>query len=191
MCLSIEIRSHVLILSSILKFVTINPIKENLFVSVLPIIEYPDQILRKTAKPVVNFDKSLTNLVEDMINTLHDSQGIGLAANQIGVLLRIIVLQMPDENDPRVFINPEIIDHDGNRKVVEGCLSVPGYHGYVFRSLWVKAVGLNNKSEYTKLYADGLLAQALEHETDHLNGIMYFDHLRKHEDLIKNPSEQK
>ena len=98
---------------------------------------------------------------------------------------------MPDENDPRVFINPEIIDHDGNRKVVEGCLSVPGYHGYVFRSLWVKAVGLNNKSEYTKLYADGLLAQALEHETDHLNGIMYFDHLRKHEDLIKNPSEQK
>ena len=79
MCLSIKIRSHVLILSSILKFVTINPIKENLFVSVLPIIEYPDQILRKTAKPVVNFDKSLTNLVEDMINTLHDSQGIGLS----------------------------------------------------------------------------------------------------------------
>ena len=116
--------------------------------SVLPIIEYPDQILRKTAKPVVNFDKSLTKLVEDMINTLHDSQGIGLAANQIGVLLRIIVLQMPDENNPRVFINPEIIDHDGNRKVVEGCLSVPGYHGYVFRSLWVKAVGLNNKSQY-------------------------------------------
>lgn len=158
--------------------------------SVLPIIEYPDQILRQTAKPVTNFDKPLTILVEDMINTLHDAQGIGLAANQVGVLLRIIVLQMPDENNPRVFINPGIVDRDGNRKVIEGCLSVPSYHGYVFRSLWVKAVGLNNKTEYIKLHADGLLAQALEHETDHLNGIMYFDHLQKHENLIKNVSGQ-
>ena len=159
--------------------------------ALLNILHYPNPLLRKKCNKVTEITKDIIQLADNMCETLALHKGLGLAGNQVGHLKRIIVIKLPDEEEFRVLINPEIIESFGVREVEEGCLSVPGYHGYVFRSLWVKAVGLNNKSQYTKLYADGLLAQALEHETDHLNGIMYFDHLQKHENLIKNPSDQK
>ena len=153
--------------------------------SVLPIYEFPHQILRQKAKKVKRIDRFIQRLVDDMIDTMHDAAGVGLAANQVGVLRRVIVIQLPDEEEARVFINPEIIHREGERRVEEGCLSVPGYKGIITRAIWVKAKGLDRTSKLVRLRADELLAQALEHEIDHLNGILFMDHLKEHEQLIK------
>lgn len=131
------------------------------------------------------FDRFIQRLVDDMVDTLKDANGVGLAANQVGVLRRIIVIQIPDETEPRVYINPEIVHREGCRDVEEGCLSIPGYRAVITRSLWVKVKGLDQCSRTFRLKADGLLAQALEHEIDHLNGILYIDHLKSHQQLIK------
>lgn len=153
--------------------------------SVLPIYEFPHQILRQKAKKVKRIDRSIQRLVDNMIDTMRDAAGVGLAANQVGVLRRVIVIQLPDEEEARVFINPEIIHREGERRVEEGCLSVPGYKGIITRAIWVKAKGLDRTSKLVRLRADELLAQALEHEIDHLNGILFMDHLKEHEQLIK------
>ena len=115
-----------------------------------------------------------------MCETLDYHKGVGLAGNQVGYMKRIVVIKIPDEEQFRVLINPEITETFGNREVEEGCLSVFGYKGIVNRSLWIKAKGLDMKWQKWKIKADGLLAQVLEHEIDHLNGIMYFDHLVNH-----------
>ncbi len=154
--------------------------------AVVRIYEFPHIMLRRKAKKVRRIDKSIERLVDDMIDTLGHAGGAGLAANQVGVLRRVIVIQLPEEEEPRVYINPEIIHREGEREVVEGCLSVPGYSGLITRSIWVKAKGLDRKSKVVRLRADGLLAQALEHEIDHLNGILFMDHLKDHQDLIKH-----
>ena len=154
--------------------------------AVRPILEYPHVALRRRARKVRKIDKSVQNLADDMIDTLYDVGGVGLAANQVGVLRRVIVIQLPEEEEPRVYINPEIVHREGRREVEEGCLSVPGYHALIFRSIMVKATGLDRRSRFIRLDAEGLLAQALEHEVDHLNGIMYIDHLESHEHLVKN-----
>ena len=153
--------------------------------AVLPIFEYPHLVLRQKAKKVRKIDKSIHRLADDMIDTLQHVGGVGLAANQIGVLRRVIVIQLPEEEEPRVYVNPEIVHREGEREVEEGCLSVPGYKGFITRSIWVKAKGLDRMSRVVRLRADGLLAQALEHEIDHLNGILYLDHLESHQELIK------
>ena len=145
----------------------------------------PDPILRKKAIKVAKVTPQIEKLVENMVETMRDQRGVGLAANQVGVLQKIAVIETPEMEEPLVLINPEVMKTDGERQVEEGCLSVPGYRGLVNRSetVRIKAMGLNGK--IYRLNADELLAQALEHEIDHLNGILYIDHLVDHESLYK------
>ena len=153
--------------------------------AVLPIYEFPDIKLRQRARKVRKIDDSVQRLADDLIDTLRHVNGIGLAANQVGVLRRVIVIQLPEDEDPRVYVNPEIVHREGEREVVEGCLSLPGYQATITRAIWVKAKALDRTSKLIRLRADGLLAQALEHEIDHLNGILYIDHLKSHQKLQK------
>ena len=153
--------------------------------AVLPIYEFPHAVLRQRARKVRKIGESIHSLADDMIDTLRNANGVGLAANQVGILRRVIVLQMPDEEEPRVYVNPEITHREGEREVEESCLSVPGYMAIITRAIWIKAKGLDRTSKPVRLRAEGLLAQALEHEIDHLNGILYMDHLKEHEHLTK------
>ncbi|MCD6453553.1 MAG: peptide deformylase [Dehalococcoidales bacterium] len=141
-----------------------------------------DLVLRQKAKKVTTIDKSIQRLIDDMIETMQQSDGVGLAAPQIGVSLRVIVVQMPDEA-PVALINPEIVKRFGEREVTEGCLSVPGYSGRIKRSASVTVKALNRQGKAVRIKADGLLAEALEHEIDHLNGVLYIDHLKSQDDL--------
>jgi len=154
-------------------------------VAILDMRILPDPILRKQAKKVAKVTPQIKKLVENMVDTMRDQHGVGLAANQVGSLQKVAVIETPDMEEPLVLINPEVLKTDGERQVEEGCLSVPGYRGLVNRSetVRVKAMGLDGK--IYRLNADELLAQALEHEIDHLNGILYIDHLVSHESLYK------
>lgn len=144
----------------------------------------PDPVLRQKAVRVPEIDKSIIQLVDDMIMTMQKSEGVGLAAPQVGVSLRVITLQMPDQ-EPFCIINPEITKRNGEVELMEGCLSVPGYQGEVIRSVSIVAKGLNLKGEKIKIKAGGLLSQAIEHETDHLDGILYIDRLENDTKLYK------
>ncbi len=151
----------------------------------LPIRVVPDPILRQKAKRVKAIDGSIRKLVGDMIETLHAAPGrAGLAAPQVGVSWRVIVIGIPEEEDI-VLINPEIVRRKGERMVTEGCLSVPGYYGVVKRAESVRAKGLDLKGREIKIRADELLAQALEHEIDHLNGVLYIDYVESPDKLYK------
>lgn len=145
--------------------------------AILPIRKLPDPILRQKAKRVSRIDEYIQRLIDDMFETMHDAHGVGLAAPQVGVPLRIVVIQVP-EHDPIALINPEVIRRKGQRWVQEGCLSIPGWRGELYRSVKVVAKGLTRDGREMRVHAqDDLLAQALEHETDHLNGILYIDRL--------------
>jgi peptide deformylase len=150
----------------------------------------PDPILRQKARRVSKIDDSLQKLIDDMIDTMRDAGGVGLAANQVGVLQRIVVIEIPEEDDVRVLINPEIVRREGERVVDEGCLSIPGYRGELTRSLNVRARALDRDGKSVRIKAEGLLAQALEHETDHINGTLYIDHLESPDKLWKLEPEQ-
>jgi len=154
-------------------------------VAILEMRLLPDPILRKQAKKVPKVTPQLKKLVENMVETMRDQRGVGLAANQVGSLQKVAVIETPEMEEPLVLINPEVMKAEGEREVEEGCLSVPGYRGLVNRSekVRVKAMGLDGK--IYRLNADELLSQALEHEIDHLNGILYIDHLVSHESLYK------
>ena len=153
--------------------------------AILPIRALPDPVLRQKAKRVKAIDGSIRKLVGDMIETLHAAPGrAGLAAPQVGVSLRVIVIDIPEEEDI-VLINPEIVRRKGERMVTEGCLSVPGYYGVVKRAESVRAKGLDLKGREIKIRADELLAQALEHEIDHLNGVLYIDYVESPDKLYK------
>ena len=141
----------------------------------------PDPVLRQKAKKVPGIDKSIQKLIDDMIETMQEANGVGLAAPQIGVSLRVIVLQMPEE-EPFAIINPEIVKCSGEQQVVEGCLSVPGYTGEIKRPASVTVKGLDRWGKQLRIKANGLLAEALEHEIDHLNGTLYIDHVRAQSD---------
>jgi len=145
-----------------------------------------DPVLREKAKRVPTIDPSIRRLIEDMIDSMRAASGVGLAAPQIGVSLRVIVIGLPDE-EPFALINPEIVKRSGERTLEEGCLSVPGYRTEnMKRSVTVVARGLDPSGKQVRIKAkDNLLAQALEHETDHINGILYVDHLESKDDLIK------
>ena len=146
---------------------------------------FPDPILEKECDEIEKIDKNIIKLSQDMIETMRDQFGVGLAANQVGSLQKVAVVETPELEEPLVLINPEIMKTEGEREVVEGWLSVPGYRGMVIRSekVRVKHMGLDGKIH--RLNAEDLLAQALEHEIDHLNGILYIDHLVDHESLYK------
>ena len=142
----------------------------------------PDPLLKRKAKRVSSIDGSIQRLIDDMLETMPQAGGVGLAAPQIGVSLRVIVLQMPDE-EPVALINPEIVKRSGEREVSEGCLSVPGYAGEIKRSLSVTVKGQDRQGKTIRLKATGLMAQALEHELDHLNGVLYVDHIESNDKL--------
>jgi len=145
--------------------------------AVLTIRTSPDPILRQKTKKVRKIDGSVKKLVADMRETLHADPGrVGLSANQVGVSLRVTVIGIPEQEDI-ILINPEIIRRKGQRLVNEGCLSIPGYIGELYRAETVTVKGLGLDGKEIRIKADGLLAQALEHETDHLDGKLYIDHM--------------
>ena len=154
------------------------------------ILQIPHPTLRQRARKVRAIDDAVLRLAYDMVETMRDAQGVGLAANQVGELRRVIVIQLPDEEEARIYINPEITLREGERRVEEGCLSIAGYKGVVTRSVWVRFRALDHTSKVVKLRAEDVLSQALEHEVDHLNGILYTDHMEAHEKLIKVQPEQ-
>ena len=144
----------------------------------------PDTVLREKAKRVPTIDKSILKLIDDMIATMQQTNGVGLAAPQIGVPLRVVVLNMPEE-EPLAIINPEIVKRSGEREVVEGCLSAPGYQGVLKRSTSVTVKGLSRKGGKIRIKATDLMAQTLEHELDHLNGVLYIDYIESDDMLYK------
>jgi peptide deformylase len=156
-------------------------------VAIVPIRNLPDPVLRQKAKKISGLDVSLRKLISNMIETLQDVNGVGLAAPQVGVSLRLVVIQMPDEGaKPIVLINPEIIKRSGEREVQERCLSIPGYSGTVKRAVSVTAKARDENWKEVRIKADELLAQALEHEIDHLSGILFVDRLEGPDKLIKD-----
>jgi len=152
--------------------------------AILSILTLPEPILRQKSKRVKNIDGSLRKLAGDMIETMHAVSGVGLAAPQVGVPLRVIVIGMPGEED-FVLINPQIVRRSGERLVTEGCLSVPGYFGEIQRAQRVTVKGKDLSGKEIRIKAEELLAQALEHEIDHLNGLLYIDHLESNDKLHK------
>ena len=158
--------------------------------AILPIKTVPDPVLRQKAKRIKSIDKSVRKLISDMQETLFTASGVGLAANQVGQTLRLIVLNVPGA-DCKVVINPEVTRRIGSRVVNEGCLSIPGYIGEIKRSELVRVKGQDARGREIKIKADGLLAEVLEHEIDHLNGILYTDHLESPEKFRKLEPPQK
>jgi peptide deformylase len=153
--------------------------------AVLPIVTLPQAVLRQKAKRVASIDASVKKLAADMRETLHaDSGRLGLAAPQIGVSLRVAVIGMPGEED-LIMINPEIVKKKGERPVSEGCLSLPGYMGELKRAETVTAKWRDLSGKEVRIKAEGLLAQAIEHEIDHLNGQLYIDHMENLDTLRK------
>ncbi len=157
--------------------------------AVLPIRIIPDPILKQKAKRVRVIGDSVRKLVSDMLETMHSASGVGLAAPQLGTLLRVIVIGMPEEGDI-VLINPEVVRRKGERLVNEGCLSVPGYIGEIKRAESVRVKGRDQYGKEIRIKADELLAQALEHEIDHLNGVLYIDHLESIDKLRRIEVEE-
>ena len=141
--------------------------------AVLPILKVGNPILKKQSNPISKIDKNIKKLIQDMFDTMAEAEGVGLAAPQVGENVRLIVLNMGD--GPFEIINPVIIDEVGEQVGVEGCLSVPGFYGDVTRFLQVTVGGINSKGKKVKVTGEGLLARALQHEIDHLDGVLYLD----------------
>ncbi len=148
-----------------------------------------DPVLRQQAKKIGKILPSLKRLTGNMIETMYDQKGVGIAANQVGSLQKVCIIQTPEMEEPLVLINPQIIKREGEREVVEGCLSIPGYRGTVKRSVKVRARALGLDGKVIRINADELLAQALEHETDHLNGKLYVDCLVSRDSIWKISEE--
>ena len=166
------------------------------------IYETPDPVLREISKPVETFDDDLKTLVSDMFETMYAAPGIGLAAVQVGVPIRLLVidLQEPEEEggepvrDPRTFINPEILWHsDQDVPYTEGCLSVPDQYAEVDRPDRIRARWLDLDGKQREEEIDGLLAVCLQHEMDHLNGVLFIDHLSrlKRDMILKKLAKQR
>ena len=149
----------------------------------------PDPVLRRKAKRVPSVDRGIQELIDDMIVTLNKAYGVGLAAPQVGVSLRIVVIRMP-ESEPIVLINPEVVKRSGEREIEEGCLSIPGYRGTVKRSQIVTVKARDRHGKEFRIKGEDLLGQCLEHELDHLNGILYIDRLVDKKTLHKIEPEE-
>ena len=151
--------------------------------SIKPLIILPDPALRLVSKPVERVDGALRKLADDMLETMYDAPGIGLAAIQIGEPLRMLVIDLAKEDEtpaPQVFINPEILSSSDGRSVYEeGCLSIPDYYAEVERPAEVRVKFLDRDGKEHEVAADGLLATCLQHELDHLNGVLFIDHISK------------
>jgi peptide deformylase len=157
--------------------------------AVLPILTQEAPILRQKAKRVGRVDSSIHKLIDDMVDTMVAAPGVGLAAPQVGVGLRVAVIKT--DSNLHVLINPEMVKWEGEQVGLEGCLSVPGYVGEVKRYMQVVARGLNRNGKSVKIKGDALLARAIQHEIDHLDGILFTDRLTSLETLRKvEPEEQ-
>jgi peptide deformylase len=159
--------------------------------TIKPLIILPDPVLRQASKPIERVDTDLQRLADDMLETMYDAPGIGLAAIQIGVPRRMLVIDVSregEEKQPQVFINPEIVKSSDERSVYEeGCLSIPDYYAEVERPATVSVRYLDRNGKEQTVEADGLLATCLQHEIDHLNGVLFIDHISrlKREMVIK------
>jgi peptide deformylase len=144
----------------------------------LEILHFPDPRLRTRAKPVSEVDDALRQLIDDMLETMYAAPGIGLAATQVNVHQRVVVIDLSQEqNEPQVFINPEILEKDGVEEMDEGCLSVPGIYERVQRAERVRVRALDRDGQLFEQEVDGLLAVCIQHEIDHLNGKLFVDYL--------------
>jgi len=157
--------------------------------AVLPLRFAPDPVLRRRAKRISSLDGSIQKLIDDMLETMPAVYGVGLAAPQVGASLRIAVIGLPDEQ-PIVLVNPEIVKRSGERTVEEGCLSVPGYRGEIKRSVTVTVKARDRQGKEIRVKGTELLAQALEHELDHLNGVLYVDRLESPDKLQEIGAEE-
>ncbi|AWI05224.1 peptide deformylase [Clostridium drakei] len=147
--------------------------------AVKKILQFGDNILKRSSRRVEKVDEELLKLVKDLKDSLYDGTGIGLAAPQIGVLKKVIFIDLRNETKPILLINPKIIKKIGKEDSVEGCLSYPGYEGIVVRPKKVIVVGKSLSWEDVEYTAEGLLAKAFCHEIDHLSGILYTDRAKK------------
>lgn len=156
---------------------------------VLPILQYPDERLRKLSPPVEQLDEGDEALIDDMIETMYAAPGVGLAAPQVGVLKRILVIDTTVGKKPEsllVMINPEILSSEGEKTEEEGCLSIPDFTAEVTRAETVEVGYESREGEQVTLRADGLLSKAIQHEMDHLNGMLFIDRLSPlKRDMIK------
>jgi peptide deformylase len=156
---------------------------------IYPIVKYGDPVLEKPAAAIKKFDAELEELVEDMFASMYAAQGVGLAAPQIGRGIRLAVVDVSNAKNPEakiVLVNPEIIHAEGEVREEEGCLSIPGFRGYVVRPQFVTVKAQNAKGEPFQMRGENLLARAFCHEIDHLNGILFLQHLSMlKRDLIK------
>ncbi|MBI5286130.1 MAG: peptide deformylase [Deltaproteobacteria bacterium] len=160
--------------------------------AVLEFLKYPNPFLKKRALPVETVDGDIKGLIANMVDTMYAAKGIGLAANQVGIDKRVVVLDVPDEENYQrgknliALINPEIVSSSGETTYEEGCLSIPGFTAEVRRFSQVKVKGLKGDGNPVEIEAEGLLAITLQHEIDHLNGILFIDRLsRIKRDIIK------
>ncbi|MGC8879788.1 MAG: peptide deformylase [Anaerolineae bacterium] len=166
--------------------------------AIRPILYAGDPRLRQKAKPVKQFGPALKALADDMLETMHAANGLGLAAPQIGVLQRLFVAHLPkDEEDPQsgkdfVLVNPQIVQASPESvEGVEGCLSMPSWYGRVARSEWVVVKAMNVHGKPIRIKAHGMLARVFQHEIDHLNGVLFVDHIQRPEDLWQElPKEE-
>ena len=148
--------------------------------SILKILTYPDPVLKQVAEPVEAFNSSLKKLISDMTDTMYEANGIGLAAPQVRVAKRVIVLDLSEERDkPMHLINPEIIWREGSEPSEEGCLSIPGFRDTISRNAKVKVRAQDSLGQIFELQADNLFAFCLQHEIDHLDGILFIDRLSR------------
>lgn len=151
--------------------------------SIKPLVILPDPVLRQISKPVERFDGALRTLTADMLETMYDAPGIGLAAIQVGEPLRMLVIDLAKEDEPKapqVFINPQILSTADARSVYEeGCLSIPDYYAEVERPASLRLSYIDVEGKQHEIEADGLLATCLQHEIDHLNGVLFIDHISK------------
>ena len=146
--------------------------------ALLEILHFPDSRLRLKARPVTQVDDQVRQMVKDMLETMYQAPGIGLAATQVNIQLEVIVIDVSENKDqPLCLINPKIIESDGTEEMQEGCLSVPGFYENVTRAEKVKIQALNEDGDSFELEADDLLAVCIQHEMDHLQGKLFVDYL--------------
>lgn len=144
----------------------------------LNILRFPDPRLRVVARPVEEVDEAIRTLVDDMLETMYDARGIGLAATQVNRPVRVLVMDLSAQHDqPQVLINPEIVDRQGTQICEEGCLSVPGEYAEVERAERIRVVALDRDGQRREIEADGLMAVCIQHEIDHLDGKVFIDYL--------------
>lgn len=151
--------------------------------TIKPLIILPDPLLRQVSKPVEHFNDRLRKFTDDMLETMYDAPGIGLAAIQVGEPLRLLVIDLAKEGEPpapHIFVNPEIVERSDERSVYEeGCLSIPDYYAEVERPASVRVKYLDRDGKAREMMAEGLMATCLQHEIDHLDGVLFIDHISK------------